>query len=259
LLAAFQDLYPRKFKRYVDPFLGGGAVFFDVKATGAVLGDANAELIRTFQAVKADVDGVIAALARHERDHDRAHFYEVREQEPGRLASDAERAARLIYLNRTCFNGLYRVNSRGLFNVPMGSYDRPRILDEQGLRLASAALRAATLTVGDFRRVLRRARASDFVYLDPPYQPVSATANFRSYTNQPFDEDDQRELAEEYARLDRMGCQVMLSNSNTPLVQKLYAAYDVRTVPARRNINARGDRRGPVFEVVVRNLKRWSA
>ncbi len=255
LLAAFRGLYPRQpIQRYVDPFLGGGAVFFHVKETlkprRALLADANGELIATYKAIRSDVEGVIEALMRHKENHGEKYFYELRTKNP---TSPSERAARLIYLNKTCFNGLYRVNSRGIFNVPFGRYENPSIFDPQALRGASAALRAVTLRTGDFRKTLDKAGEGDFVYLDPPYQPVSSTANFTSYTNQPFGQSDQEALAALYGRLAKRGCLMMLSNSDTRFVRKLYRGFDVRTVPARRNINSRGDRRGPVTEVVVLN------
>jgi DNA adenine methylase len=258
LLAAFTPLYPARgsIGGYHEPFLGSGAVFFQVQkllSPGRVtLSDSNAELIATFAAVRDQVEEVIRELEHHERRHDKAHFYEVRDRRPRELFP-AARAARLIYLNRTCFNGLYRVNSRGHFNVPMGRYLSPAILDAANLRAASACLRAATLEAGHFRQVLDRARAGDLVYFDPPYVPLSATANFTAYTQGAFGEHDQIELSRVYRELDARGCKLMLSNSDTPVTRRLYAGYHLVELRARRSINSRADRRGPVGELVIVN------
>ncbi len=256
LLGSFQPLYPRKVSRYIEPFLGGGAVYFQVKAllgpSHAVLCDNNAELIETFVAVRDQVDELIKALRRHREKHGEEHFYEVRSQQP---TAPVARAARLIYLNKTCFNGLYRVNSRGLFNVPFGKYKAPKILDEEALRAASHFLQDTDLRVGDFRCLPEVARTGDFVYFDPPYHPVSRTAKFTSYTSDSFGEQDQRDLARVYAQLNDMGCQLMLSNSDTPLVRELYAPFHIHPLRARRSINSRKEGRGPVNEVVVCNYE----
>jgi DNA adenine methylase len=208
--------------------------------------------------VRDDVESLIALLAKHQRRHSEEHYYAVRDRDPRRL-EPAESAARLIYLNRTCFNGLYRVNRHGRFNVPMGSYDNPKILDAANLRAASAALRGVRLKVADFRDMLAVARKGDFIYFDPPYQPLSPTSSFTSYAVRDgragFDEDDQRELAEAYARLARRGCRVMLSNSDTPLVRRLYRRFRICGLDARRNINSKSDRRGAIREVVVLNYE----
>jgi DNA adenine methylase len=257
LLADFARLYPptRPGQAYHEPFLGSGAVFFHVTATlgprAAVLSDSNGELVNTFRAVRDDVEAVIGALERHRRAHSETHFYRVREQQPAAMASPAARAARFIYLNKTCFNGLYRVNSRGQFNVPMGSYRNPTIVDAGRLRAASAALAGADLQAGPFAAVLDRARPGDFVYFDPPYVPVSSTAYFTAYTQGSFGADDQQQLADVFRTLAERGCAVMLSNSDTPLVRRLYAGFTLQRVRARRNINSRGDRRGAINELVV--------
>jgi DNA adenine methylase len=241
---------------YHEPFLGSGAVFFQVRGLLSprriTLSDGNPDLVETFSAVRDDVEAVIRELEHHARAHDKEHFYKVRDQLPLELFP-AARAARLIYLNRTCFNGLYRVNSRGRFNVPMGSYVRPTILDADTLRAVSASLAGTKLSAGHFRRVLADARKGDFVYFDPPYVPVSDTAYFTAYTKAAFGPPDQEELAAVYRELDARGCRVMLSNSDTPFVRKLYAGYRLEELQARRSINSRADRRGTVGELVVLN------
>jgi DNA adenine methylase len=261
LLGAFLPLFPRvaPVTGYHEPFLGSGAVFFHIKAQlgfrRCTLSDNNADLIAAFSAVRNDADQVIAALERHRAQHNEEYFYQVRAIDPDRLAamSEVERGARLIYLNKTCFNGLYRVNSRGLFNVPMGRYANPGICDPDLIRGASAALRQVSLSAGEFSSVLKRARPGDMVYFDPPYDPVSTTSYFTAYTKAAFGEVQQRDLARVYRDLDARGCRVMLSNSDTPFVRQLYQGYDVRKLMARRLINSKSDRRGQVAEVVVLN------
>lgn len=257
LLAQFEGLYPaaKDVTRYLEPFVGAGAVFFDVRTVleprKVFLSDTNEELINVWRCLQEDAEAVIARLEHHKARHSHDHYYEVRAQDTEHL-SPVARAARLIYLNRTCFNGLYRVNSKGLFNVPVGRYKNPRIVDAENLRAVSAAVRGATIRVAHFRETLKVARPGDFVYFDPPYDPLSQTASFTSYTQGSFGPADQVELADVFAKLARLGCRVMLSNSNTPFIRKLYKAFDVRTdVMASRRINSRADKRGPVSEVVV--------
>jgi DNA adenine methylase len=240
LLQQLARFYPPKgtVKRYIEPFLGSGAVFFHFKAMvgpeSSILWDNNQELIRTFRAVRDEVERVIDLLREHERQHSKGHFLEMR-------------------VNKTCFNGLYRVNSRGEFNVPLGSYPKPSILNEEGLRRASRQLAGAQIEEKDFRMVLSVAEEGDFVYFDPPYHPRSETAYFTSYTRDSFAEEDQKDLAEVYRALDRKGCLLVLSNSDTPLVRRLYKGFRKVEVIARRNINSRADRRGPIKERLVVN------
>ncbi|MBI3448733.1 MAG: DNA adenine methylase [Acidobacteria bacterium] len=262
LLDRFEPLYPRgPISRYVEPFVGSGAVFFHVARTlrpgSIVLADGNEELINAYEVIQRDVERLIRALAKHKRDHGEDHYYEVREQSPSALGTVA-RAARLIYLNKTCFNGLYRVNSRGEFNVPMGRYTDPPILDEPNLRAVARALSGVTLKVAHFRETVTYAKKGDFIYFDPPYDPVSATAYFTAYAvngqRSHFSIADQEELASVGATLAARGCRVMLSNSDTPRIRKIYGSGSRwRTVPitARRNINSRADRRGSVRELVI--------
>jgi DNA adenine methylase len=257
LLRQFEPLFPDRIDGYVEPFVGSAAVFFHLAESPGprrtVLADCNKELIDCYQAVRDRVEAVIEVLAGHRDRHGRDHFYEVRGLRPESLARE-ERAARLIYLNRTCFNGLYRVNSRGEFNVPIGRYANPRILDEDNLRRVNRALRGVELIHEPFEAMPGICRRDDFVYLDPPYQPVSATARFTSYTAGAFGPGDQERLAATYAELDRLGCRLMLSNSDSPLIRKLYAPFDIRSVEANRAINSRADRRGPVRELVILNF-----
>jgi DNA adenine methylase len=256
LLSQLAPLYPRasRTKRFIEPFVGSGAVFFHVlgrlKPRTAILADSNEELIGAYRAIQEDVDAVIRLLRKHKVAHSRGHYDAVRAATPRRMAPPAC-AARLIYLNKTCFNGLYRVNSGGRFNVPMGRYEDPPILDEENLRAVSESLAGVRIHAAHFRETLEYARAGDFVYLDPPYHPISRTAYFTSYTQGAFGSADQEELAGVYAKLAKRGCLVMLSNSECPFIRDLYRGFDVRTVMARRSINSNAGRRGKIGEVVV--------
>jgi DNA adenine methylase len=258
LLSQFEPLYPPagSVDRYVEPFVGSGAVFFHVRRAlrprAVILADNNEELINAYRAVRDRAEEIVRLLAEHKASHSEEHYYAVRALDPRGLP-DAARAARLIYLNKTCFNGLYRVNGRGQFNVPIGRYTDPPILDAENLREVARALRGVDMKVAHFRQILRYAEKGDFVYFDPPYQPISKTAFFTAYTDGAFREEDQVELAEVYAALDARGCRLMLSNSYSPLVQRLYERFDVHEVKARRSINSKGDRRGRIPEVVVLN------
>jgi DNA adenine methylase len=254
LLSDLIALAPRQFHAYHEPFTGGGALFFALVRLGRIekkqarLTDINRELIATYLALRDEVEAVIEELSRHE--HDRDHYYRVRAQDPWRLSS-AERAARLIFLNRTGFNGLYRVNRRGEFNVPFGRYENPRICDEDNLRAVSAALSRAEIEHRPFEGVLEQARAGDLVYFDPPYVPLSATASFVSYAQNGFDLAAQERLADVFEQLADRGVFVMLSNSDTDWVRERYARFDQVRVSARRNVNSKASSRGPIGELIV--------
>ncbi|MGK3964517.1 DNA adenine methylase [Sorangium sp. So ce118] len=250
LLRQFQPLLPASYGRYFEPFVGGAALFFCLQPKRAALTDVNAELIDCYQAVRDRVEEVIAALGSHA--YEQAHYYRVRDLDPATL-SLPERAARTIFLNRTGFNGLYRVNSAGRFNVPFGRYVNPSICNPPQLRACSAALQGVELEVRDFERVLDHAAEGDFVYLDPPYSPVSSTANFTSYSAGGFSFRDQERLAALFAALDERGVQVMLSNSDVPEIPPLYKRFRIDRVAALRSINAKSDARGRVGEIVIRN------
>jgi DNA adenine methylase len=255
LLAQLEPLLPPAVeqRRHVEPFLGGGAMFFSRRPERALLSDVNPALIRTYRAVQRDVSGVIAALRRLAARHDKDHFYETRDRYNRLTLGPAEHAATFIYLNKTCFNGLHRVNRRGEFNVPYGRYEKPRILDEAVLRAASRAFAAAELEIAGFEALIERARPGDFIYFDPPYAPVSSTANFTSYAQNGFAHEDQARLADVYRALDRRGCRLMLSNSDVPAIHELYAAFRIDLVAAPRAISCNAAKRKAVTEVVVRN------
>jgi DNA adenine methylase len=252
LLEQFGPLLPQNRRRYFEPFLGGASLFFALTPQGgASLSDVNAELVDCYRAVRDDVEGVIEALKDHR--YDPEHYYAVRSHDPATMAL-AQRAARTIYLNKTGYNGLYRVNRSGKFNVPIGRYRNPSFCDPANLRACSDALGGVSLGVRDFSAVLQDAGAGDFVYFDPPYVPASRTADFTSYAPGGFGLEDQERLASVFDDLAARGVYVMLSNSDTAFVRELYAGFRIDLVSAARSINSKGVRRGKVSEVVVRNF-----
>jgi len=240
---------PRTYSRFFEPFVGGGALFFALEPKHAVLCDVNQRLIRTYQGVRDDVERVIALL--REYPHDPEFFYALRDQDIDRR-SDAEVAAWFIYLNKTGFNGLYRVNRENRFNVPFGRYARPRICDPDTLRACSRALRGAKLLNLDFEAAVKPARRGDFVYFDPPYVPLSATSSFTSYTSIGFDFAAQTRLRDTALELKRRGVNVLLSNSSAPIVLDLYKKnFKLREVPALRPVNSKATKRGAVIELLI--------
>lgn len=238
-------------RRHLEPFVGGGALFFAQRPARAVLSDANAHLCTTYEVVRDDVEAVIERLRELAASHSTERYYALRARYNQDALEPPERAALFIYLNKTCFNGLHRVNKRGEFNVPAGRYERPRILDEQGLRVASRQLRRADVRCSGFEAVLEHAQAGDFIYFDPPYVPVSRTSSFTGYAAQGFSSDDQRRLRDVFGELDRRGCALLLSNSATREVRALYEGYVIDEVSTQRSISCR--QRGAVKELVVRN------
>jgi DNA adenine methylase len=240
------QLLPRiqpTYHRYVEPFFGGGALFFNLRPGSSVIADINPELINLYQAVADNVETVIGHLAQY-RNQEKI-FYQVRAQDWTRM-SPTEAAARTIYLNRTCFNGLYRVNRRGQFNVPYGKYRNPKILDASALRSASTLLSKTKILCADYKTVLgQHVSSGDLVFLDPPYLPISKYADFRRYTKEQFTANDHIELADEVKRLHELGCHVILTNSNHPLVRELYKDFHIQIVQTKRYISCHGaDRKG---------------
>lgn len=248
LLPHILPLLPRSFGRYYEPFLGGGAVFFALQPRRATLSDVNPDLMVAYQAVRDDVESVIDRLRRLHAGP--ATFYRIRSQSPSRLTPVAQ-AARTIYLNRTCFNGLYRVNAAGQFNVPFGRHERPNLCNADNLRRVSRALRQAWLRRQPATTLLRQCRRGDVVYFDPPYDPVSRTARFVGYARGGFNRDDQAELAALYDRLANRGVHVLLSNADTPFIRQLYRHFHLVSVPARRAINCAAQKRGVVPELLI--------
>ncbi|MBN1652901.1 MAG: DNA adenine methylase [Deltaproteobacteria bacterium] len=256
LLGQLVPLLPRgvELMRHVEPFMGGGALFFRLQPKRALLCDVNRSLIDTYETVRDDVETVIALLEKLARRHSAENYYAVRTRYNGSTrCSRAERTAMFIYLNKTCFNGLHRVNRKGEFNVPAGRYDKPRIFDSDALRAASRQLAAAELRSESFENLLSSAKPGDFVYFDPPYEPLSDTANFTSYTQSGFSREDQIRLRDVFVALDRRKCKLMLSNSDVPLIRALYQRFRIDRVAALRAINCDGRNRGRISELVVRN------
>ena len=285
LLPRLREFYPEAFAAYREPFLGSGAVFFDLVNQGRLAGrrtfltDTNADLVGCYTQVRDEPEAVIRYLqrlaARYKRDP-QGHYYRVRDKfNPARQAISngrgvesryytADLAAMLVYLNRTGFNGLFRLNSKGMFNVPLGRYSNPRICDRENLRNVAAVLSAKTISIKQvrYRDGVAGAREGDFVYLDPPYAPLSATAQFTSYTSEGFSTADQRQLQRTVIRLARKGCWVLLSNSTAPEVAELYdgnrdaerADLHAYKIPARRTINSNASRRGRVLEYLITNI-----
>jgi DNA adenine methylase len=243
---------PKKYRRYFEPFVGAGALFFALRPERAVLADVNERLVRTYRGVRDDVESVIALLGDYKKRHDEDFFYALRERDID-AGTDVEVAAWFIYLNKTGFNGLYRVNSKNRFNVPFGRYDDPKIVQTARLRACSAALRGVDVRLCDFEEAAGGASRGDFVYFDPPYVPLSKTSSFTSYTSTGFDEKAQRRLRDLARALKRRGVHVLLSNSSAPDVRALYAkGFETFEVSARRAVNSKTTGRGAITELVMK-------
>jgi DNA adenine methylase len=238
LLAEILPRIPAKYGRFIEPFFGGGAVFFAVQPHTGIISDSNPELVNLYRTISENVEGIIAKLNCYK--YDKEIFYAIRSLDYTKL-SDVEAAARTIYLNKTCYNGLYRVNRSGAFNVPFGRYKDPRILDEGALRGVSVLLQRTDILCGDYKAVLNEhAHSGDFVYLDPPYLPISEYSDFKRYTKEQFYEEDHIALAAEVNRLHELGCHVILTNSNHPLVHELYHHFKIEVIQTKRHISCSG-------------------
>ena len=258
LMNEIEPLIPRKISTYYEPFIGGGAVFLNQQPKKAVINDYNAELINVYKMVRDHVEELIEDLATHENESE--YFYKIRLQDREEgfdELSALKRASRVIYLNKTCFNGLYRVNSSGEFNTPFGRYKSPNIVNEPVLRAVSKYLQNNNIQLlsGDFEDALKGARKGAFVYLDPPYDPLSKSSNFTGYVEGGFDSDQQKRLRDVCIKLDQKGVNFLLSNSATPLIKDLYQKFEIIEVGAKRHINSVASKRGEVTEVLVRNYE----
>jgi DNA adenine methylase len=253
LVEVICELLPQKVETYFEPFVGGAAVFFALarlqRCRHAVLSDRNPELVNVYQALKTDVEGVIATLRKWK--YDETTFYRLRDEYHPKTS--VKQAARTIYLNKTGYNGLYRVNRSGQFNVPFGRHTNPTICDEPNLRLAAQCLSNVTLGVDDFESICRRAKTGDAVYLDPPYLPVSETAYFTSYDRHPFGLEEHQRLARVFSDLAERKVLAVLSNSDTPETRALYRGWSIKHLQVPRAINSRASNRGPVGELLVVN------
>ena len=249
LIPQYSQFFPQEFDTYYEPFLGGGAIFFHLQPRRSVLMDINPELVNVYTCVRDRVEDLISLLEIHHELHCETHYYRVRSN-----PSDAplERAARFIYLNKTCFNGLYRENSKGQFNVPMGRYKNPRVCHADLLRSVSLSLQNAQVLESPFDAVLHQVKGKrSFVYFDPPYYPISPTSNFTAYNRYSFSAADQIHLRDVFAELAGRGVKVMLSNSHCPFTLDLYRDFNIHTITASRAINSDPAKRGKISEILV--------
>jgi DNA adenine methylase len=256
-----ERLLPRDTRQrvYREPFVGGGAMFFHLQPERAFLGDSLADLVTTYQVVQLHVDALVTRLEKLRATHSTEQFYAVRASfNEQKDAPRVERAAWLVYLNKTCYNGLFRTNLSGAFNVPVGRYaNTPTIVDPPALRLAAAALAGAEVERAHFEHLLEVAEPGDVIYLDPPYVPLTKTSSFAAYCDGAFTVDDQTRLAGVFRQLDERGCLLALSNSDTPEVRRLYDGYDMSPIIAPRAISAKASTRGDVTELLIRNVDRY--
>ena len=263
LLKQILPLIPKEFNNYYEPFVGGGALFFELFSKGllqnkkVVISDINSELINSYNIIKNKPSELIYILKEYKKNHSKEFYYKVRELDRKDNYSnlpDVEKAARFIYLNKTCFNGLYRVNKKGFFNTPIGSYKNPNIADEETILNASEALQNAIIKEQSFEKVLETAQKEDFVYFDPPYYPLNETSNFTSYDSNTFLENEQIKLYEVFDNLAKKEVFVLESNSDTPFIKELYKNYEINTIQANRFINSKADKRGKIGEVLIRSF-----
>jgi DNA adenine methylase len=261
LLSEIRKYVPKKFNNYIEPFLGGGAVLFGLQPQRAIVNDINSELINLYNVIKAYPDELSKAAKQHQTHVTEEYFYKLRSQDRDKgfaSLSSVEKASRIIFLNKTCYNGLFRVNRQGQFNVPFGNYVNPIIVDEIVIRAVSHYLNNAEIELMncDFEDVLAKAKKGDFVYLDPPYDPISDTSSFTGYNLENFGKKDQRRLKEICDKLTRRHCKIIQSNSATDFIRELYSDtkhYKLIEVEAKRNINSRASGRGKISELLILN------
>jgi DNA adenine methylase len=248
LLSQLLPLLPTTWGTYHEPFLGGGALFFSLQPGRSVLSDVNPALVNVYRIVRDRPDALIELLSAHQAAHGPDYYYQVRAQHE---LPELEAAARLIYLNKTCYNGLYRENSKGQFNVPIGRYKNPTVCNSIDLQLASKALANTDIQVGDFMSRSGQPEPGDLVYFDPPYHPLSETSNFTGYSRFGFGEEDQIRLRDRVVELADRGVKVMVSNSDCPFIRDIYQGFRIETIEAGRSINSNATKRGKITEVVV--------
>ena len=259
LSAFIMPFVPVKFKAYFEPFLGGGALFFTLYQKGflkdkIILNDKNKELINTYKILQNHLSELLKILENFQRNHNKEHFYTIRNLDRNKEFVNEDstfRAARFIYLNKTCFNGLCRYNAKGEFNTPLGSYKNPKIYEKELLLNASLALQNTQICDNDFERICGWAKKNDFIYFDPPYYPLNKTSSFVSYTDV-FLEQEQIRLAKLFKELDSKGVKVLQSNSNTPFIRELYKGFEIIELKAKRAINCKGERRGEITELLIK-------
>jgi len=263
LLPQLLEKFPKKFENYHEPFLGGGALFFELYSKGLLknkkiyLSDINSELINTYNIVKNNPNELINNLESFKEQHNKEFYYKIREldrKEEFKKLTNIERATRFIYLNKTCFNGLYRVNKKGYFNTPIGSYKNPNIADKDTILSASEALQNAIILNKPFKYVVNNATKNDLIYFDPPYYPLNVTSSFTAYSENNFLDNKQKELFDLFEKLDRKNCFVLQSNSDTDFIKNLYQEHDINFVQANRFINSKSSGRGKINEVLIRSF-----
>ena len=260
LMPSIIELLPKNIKElnYIEPFIGGGAVLFHLQPKNAVINDFNLELINVYETIRDNLPELIIDLKKHENNSD--YFYQIRSldrTEEFKRLSSVERASRIIYLNKTCFNGLYRVNNAGEFNSPFGRYKNPNIVNEPTLRAVNKYLNSNNILLrsGDFANVLDEINENSFVYLDPPYHPISESSNFTGYIQGGWDIFDQVRLREFCDQINEIGAKFLLSNSSAKFIKDQYQNYSIKTVKANRAINSNGAHRGEIDEVLIRNYE----
>ncbi len=255
LILQMYKYFPKNFNKYIEPFVGGGAVLFYLKPKFSIIIDINKELINCYNVIKDNVKELIELLKTHK--NEKNYYYKIRtldrDKERFNKLSSIEKASRMIYLNRCCYNGLYRVNSKGQFNVPFGKYKNPNFCDEENLFAVSRALKDVEIIHGSFEICLEHAQEDDFVYFDPPYHPISRTSSFTSYTKENFGKDSQQKLFDVFKKLDKRGCKLILSNSYNEYIQDLYKEYKIITLGARRAINCNAEKRGNIKVLLISN------
>lgn len=257
LLSELKKYMPKEFNTYFEPFIGGGALFFDLKIKKSFINDYNSELTNLYEIIKNKPNELIKDLEKHENNSE--YFYKIREldriPEKYKKLSKVKKASRFIYLNKTGFNGLYRVNRNGQFNVPFGKYKNPNYIDSENILACSKLLQETTILNGDFEIIKKYIKKGDFVYFDPPYVPLNETSNFTNYTEKGFDEDMQFRLKELCDYIDSIGAYFMLSNSYTKYIENLYEEYNLITVQANRALNCKASGRGKINEYIVVNYE----
>lgn len=256
LLPEIRKHIPQNINTYYEPFVGAGAVFLDLQFNNVVINDINSELINCYNVIKNNPEELIKELSKFKNSEE--EFYKIRSwdrEEDYNKRSSAEKAARTIYLNKTCFNGLYRVNSKGFFNVPYGKYKNPSFVDADNIRNLSKYFKSANITFlnKDFSAIVEDAKEGDFIYFDPPYYPLNKTSSFTSYSKDGFSQEDQIRLKKEIDALTGRGVKVLMSNSCCDFIKDLYVGYKIIEIEANRNINALGSKRTPVKEVLIKN------
>lgn len=263
LIEDIEPLIPKKISTYVEPFLGGAAILFHLQPKKAIINDFNAELMNVYKVIEENPNALIAILEKHQEFNSEEYYYEIRSLDripDYKELSREEKAGRILYLNKTCYNGLFRVNSSGQFNAPYGKYKNPAIVNDVTIKAVSNYFNSANIKFlnGDYKEALKGLRKGTFVYLDPPYMPVSSSSNFTGYTENGFGYEKQVELRNECLKLNKRGIKFLQSNSYTPEILELYSdssVFTIKVVQAKRSINSKSDKRGEISEVLIYNYE----